>query len=78
MDGDDRDDGDEHLAGTVRARLARIEELARAWGGRSVLLGALRARLAEAEAWSRAEGGEAGERAVRDLRSALARDMIAV
>ena len=76
---DDRDDGDDDdLARTVLDRLERIEALERAGGGRSVLLGELRALLAEAEAWSRAEGGDAGERAVRDLRSALARDMIAV
>jgi hypothetical protein len=78
VDGDDRDDDDGHLARTVLDRLERIGELERAGGGRGVLLGELRALLTEAEAWSRAEGGDAGEQAVRGLRSALARDMIAV
>jgi len=62
----------------VLERLGRIEALDRAGAGRPELLAELRALLGEAEAWSRTEGGDAGERAVDGLRSALARDMIAV
>ena len=58
-------------------RLERIEELDRAGADRDVLLAELRALLVDAEAWSKAEGGDAGERAIDNLRSALARDMIA-
>jgi hypothetical protein len=65
-------------ARAVLARLARIERLERAGAGRGELLEELRGLLADAEAWSSREGGDAGERAVEDLRSALARDMIAV
>jgi hypothetical protein len=62
----------------VLARLERIEQLRGADAPGEVLLDELRALLEEAEAWSRAEGGDAGERAVENLRSALARDMIGV
>ena len=65
------------------ARLARIErmragETAKEGAPAEALLEELRALLGEAEAWSRVEGGDAGERAVENLRSALARDMIGV
>ncbi len=70
----------------VLARLERIEALDRAGAGRGELLSELRALLEEAEAWSSTEGGDAGEAAVDNLRTALARptpklpsrDMIAV
>jgi hypothetical protein len=42
------------------------------------LLVELRALVAEAEAWVRAEGGDAGSEALERIRSALAREMIAV
>ena len=59
-------------------RLERIEALDRDGAGASELLVELRALLGEAQAWSKTEGGDAGESAVDGLRSALARDMIAV
>ncbi len=59
-------------------RLERIEALDRAGADRPTLLAELRGLLVDAEAWSKAEGGDAGQRAVDNLRSALARDMIAV
>jgi hypothetical protein len=62
----------------VLERLERIEMLDRAGARPPELLRELRALLAEAEAWSKAEGGEAGQDAVERLRSALAREMIAV
>jgi hypothetical protein len=62
----------------VLERLERIEMLDRVGARPPELLRELRALLAEAEAWSKAEGGEAGEDAVERLRSALAREMIAV
>jgi hypothetical protein len=65
-------------ARAVLERLERIEALDRAGADRSILLAELRGLLGDAEAWSRAEGGDAGECAVDNLRSALARDMIAV
>ena len=65
-------------ARAVLERLERIEALDRAGADRPALLAELRALLADAEAWSRVEGGDAGECAVDNLRSALARDMIAV
>jgi hypothetical protein len=65
-------------ARAVLGRLERIQALERAGAGKPALLAELRALLVEAEAWSKAEGGEAGERAVADLRRALAREMIAV
>lgn len=73
-------------ARAVLERLERIETLDRAGAGRTALLTELRALLEEAEAWSSTEGGDAGEVAVDDLRTALARatptmpshDMIAV
>jgi hypothetical protein len=65
-------------ARAVLERLERIEALDRAGADRGALLGELRALLVDAEAWSRTEGGDAGESAVDSLRSALARDMIAV
>jgi hypothetical protein len=61
----------------VLERLERIEALDRDGAAASDLLVELRALLGEAEAWSKAEGGDAGESAVRGLRSALAGDMIA-
>jgi hypothetical protein len=64
-------------ARAVLERLERIEALDRAGADRGALLGELRALLVDAEAWSRTEGGDAGENAVDNLRSALARDMIA-
>ena len=60
----------------ILERLERIEALDRGGAGPAQLIGELRALLVEAEEWSRQEGGEAGERAVADLRWALARDMI--
>lgn len=65
-------------ARAVLERLERIEALDRAGADRPTLLTELRGLLADAEAWSEAEGGDAGESAVDNLRSALARDMIAV
>jgi hypothetical protein len=65
-------------ARAVLERLERIEALDRAGAGPAELLIELRALLVEAQGWSREEGGEAGESAVEGLRSALARDMIAV
>jgi hypothetical protein len=65
-------------ARAVLARLERIERLRGAETPAAVLLVELRALLEEAQAWSRAEGGDAGERAVENLRSALAREMIGV
>jgi hypothetical protein len=62
----------------VLERLQRIEDLDRAGAGALELLTELRVLLEEAEAWSKMEGGDAGEIAVDGLRSALARDMIAV
>jgi hypothetical protein len=62
----------------VLERLQRIEALDRAGAGTFELLRELRALLGEAEAWSKVEGGDAGETAVDGLRSALAREMIAV
>jgi hypothetical protein len=60
----------------VLERLRRIEALDRAGAQPSELVSELRALVAEAEAWSRREGSDAGERAVANLRDALARDMI--
>jgi hypothetical protein len=65
-------------ARAVLERLERIEALDRAGADRPTLLNELRGLLVEAEAWSHAEGGDAGADAVDNLRSALARDMIAV
>lgn len=65
-------------ARAVLERLERIEALDRAGADRPILLEELRGLLVDAEAWSRAEGGDAGEGAVDNLRSALAREMIAV
>ena len=65
-------------ARAVLRRLERIEALDRSCAGRAALLTELRGLLADAEAWSKVEGGDAGECAVDNLRSALARDMIAV
>ena len=65
-------------ARAVLERLERIEALDRAGTDRPLLLTELRGLLADAEAWSKVEGGDAGECAVDNLRSALARDMIAV
>jgi hypothetical protein len=62
----------------VLGRLARIETLEREGAPAEQLLDELRLLLAEAEAWARHEGGEAGADAVGKLRTALARDMIAV
>ena len=59
-------------------RLARIESLDTEGAPPAVLLAELRALLAEAEAWSQVEGGGRSAVAVERLRSALARDMIAV
>jgi hypothetical protein len=60
----------------VLERLQRIEVLDREGAATSELLQELRALLGEAEEWSRTEGGDAGECAVEELRTALARDMI--
>jgi hypothetical protein len=65
-------------ARAVLERLERIEALDRAGAGREALLAELRGLLEESEAWSSVEGGDAGGDAVERLRSALARDMIAV
>ena len=62
----------------VLQRLERIEALDGSGASPTELVEELRALLVEAEAWSRREGGDAGARAVADLRSALARDMIAM
>jgi hypothetical protein len=60
----------------VLERLERIEALDRAGAEPRDLVAELRALLVEADAWSQQEGGEAGAKAVADLRSALAHDMI--
>jgi hypothetical protein len=60
----------------VLERLERIEALDRAGAEPRDLVEELRALLVEAEAWSQREGGEAGARAVAELRSALAHEMI--
>jgi hypothetical protein len=65
-------------ATAVLDRLARIEALDAEGAPPGALLAELRALLAEAEAWSRLEGGDRGASAVERLRTALARDMIAV
>jgi hypothetical protein len=62
----------------VIERLERIETLDRATADPAELLAEVRGLLHDAEAWVRVEGGDAGEEAVGRLRSALARDMIAV
>jgi hypothetical protein len=62
----------------VLERLERIEALDRARAEPGEIVAELRALLDEATEWSRVEGGDAGERAVEGLRTALARDMIAV
>lgn len=62
----------------VIERLERIETLDRATADPAELLAEVRGLLHDAEAWVRVEGGDAGEEAVERLRSALARDMIAV
>jgi hypothetical protein len=64
-------------AWAVLERLARIEALDREGAESAELVAELRALMEEAEAWSRVEGGDAGEQAVNELRTALARDMIA-
>lgn len=61
---------DEALA--VLERLSRIEALERTGAGREELLGELHALVREAEAWARVEGGESGERALDELRAAVA------
>jgi len=61
----------------VLERLERIELLDRTGATPVELVAELRALVDEATAWSRVEGGDAGERAVGELRSALADDMIA-
>jgi hypothetical protein len=63
-------------ATAVLERLARIEALEAAGASPSQLLTELRELVGEAEAWARREGGDQAERAVRRLRTALARDMI--
>jgi len=65
-------------AAAVIERLARIEALDASGAPAGQLLAELRQLVAEAEAWSRLEGGDRGASAVERLRSALARDMIAV
>jgi len=62
----------------VLERFERIEALDRARAEPGEIVAELRALLDEATEWSRVEGGDAGERAVEGLRTALARDMIAV
>jgi len=62
----------------VLERLERIGALERSRAGPAALLVELRALLSEAENWARLEGGDAGTTAVERLRSALARDMIAM
>ena len=62
----------------VLERLERIETLDRTGAPPIEIIAELRALLEEATAWSRVEGGDAGQRAVGDLRSALAGDMIAM
>jgi len=62
----------------VIERLERIETLDRATADPAELLAEVRGLLHDAEALVRVEGGDAGEEAVGRLRSALARDMIAV
>ncbi|MBM2822169.1 MAG: hypothetical protein HW413_915 [Thermoleophilia bacterium] len=62
----------------VLERLERIGALDRTGAAPVEIVAELRALLEEATEWSRLEGGDAGERAVGELRSALAADMIAV
>jgi hypothetical protein len=56
----------------VLRRLERIEQLDRSGAPAADIVDELRGLVAEAQAWSRHEGGVAGERAVDDLRRALA------
>jgi hypothetical protein len=56
----------------VLRRLERIEQLDRSDAPAADLVAELRCLVAEAEAWSRREGDAAGQRAVQDLRRALA------
>jgi hypothetical protein len=65
-------------ATAVLERLARIEELEAAGASPAQILSELRELVAEAEAWARREGGDRAANAVERLRTALARDMIAV
>jgi hypothetical protein len=60
----------------VLERLERIEALDRGGAAPTELLEELRALLEEAEAWARREGGDAARKAVAELRTSLARDMI--
>ena len=62
----------------VLERLERIDLLDRRGATSVEIVAELRALVEEATAWSRVEGGDAGERAVGELRSALADDMIAL
>jgi len=62
----------------VLERLERIEALDRTGAAPVEIVAELRALLDEATAWSQVEGGDEGQRAVGELRSALAGDMIAV
>jgi hypothetical protein len=59
-------------------RLERIDRLRSNGAPPADLLRELRELLGEAEVWAKVEGGEAGERAVTQLRAALARDLAAV
>jgi hypothetical protein len=67
---------DESVA--VIQRLRRIDELERAGAEPAEILTELRLLVIEAEQWTRKEGDARAEEAVAAVRSALARDMIAV
>ncbi len=67
-----------HEVEAIVERLERIDRLRSHGAPAADLLWELRELLGEAEAWADAEGGEAGERAVTQLRAALARDLAAV
>ena len=64
-------------AAAIVERLERIERLRDRHAPAADVLAELRELLGEAEAWSQVEGGEAGERAVSELRAALAGDLAA-
>jgi hypothetical protein len=67
---------DESVA--VIERLKRIDELERAGAEPAEILAELRLLVVEAERWARKEGDAPADTAVAAVRSALARDMIAV
>ena len=61
-------------ARAVLARLGRIEAFERAGVAPARILAEVRCLLTEAEAWARLEPSERGEKAVAEIRAALARE----